>query len=180
MSLNPPRVGEILAGVFGALLVLSLFLPWYRTAEPATVGCDPERASCPQETLTGFEALAAVDVVLLVVGLGGVALLLLEMTQRTTAVPVAWSALLAPLAVVGFVLVLWRVISPPGEAEEPLFAFLGLVASGGITAATLLSMRNESHGWRSRGPVGPVPAGGSPEPLSVPRIPGEVSRESPR
>jgi hypothetical protein len=181
MRLNPPRVGEILAGAFGALLVLSLFLPWYRSTEPATVGCGPEQATCPRETLTGFEALAVVDVVLLLIGLGGVVLLFLEMTQRSPAVPVAWSALLVPLAVVGFVLVVWRVLVPPGDAvEEPLFAFLGLVASGGLTAATLLSMRSESYGWRARGSGGASGGRGLPEPLSVPRVPGGGSEQGPR
>jgi hypothetical protein len=178
MKLNPPRVGEILAGAFGALLALSLFLPWYRTSDPA-VGCDTRAAGCPRETVTAFQALAVVDVVLVVVALGGVALLLLEMTQRTTAVPVAWSALLAPLAVVAFGLVLWRVLDPAGGAgDEPVFAFLSLVASGGLLAGVLLSMRSESYGWRSsRGAGSSGGAGRLPDPIPAPRVAGEGSGE---
>lgn len=181
MKLNPPRVGEILAGAFGALLVASLFLPWYRTPEPAVAGCEADRAACPRETVTAFEALAIVDVVLLLVGLGGVVLLLLEMTQRTTAVPVAWSALLAPLAVVALALALWRTLAPPeGAGDEPLFAFLALIASGGLAAGVSLSLRSESYGWRAR-PGGSASGGARlPEALRVPRGAGDGSGEGAR
>ena len=185
MKLNPPRVGEILAGAFGALLVLSLFLPWYRTAEPATAGCGAGQASCPRETVSGFEALAVTDIVLLAVAIAGVALLLLEMTQRTAAVPLAWSALLAPVALIAFALVLWRTLAPPGgAADEPVFAFLGLVATGGLAIAVLIGMRNEGYGWRARVPRGGGPGGapgaGLPDPLPVPRATGEGPREGDR
>lgn len=178
MKLNPPRVGEILAGAFGALLLLSLFLPWYRTPEPATTGCATERANCPRQAISAFEALAVVDVVLLLVALGGVALLVLEMTQRTPAVPLAWSALLAPFAVVAFGLALWRTLAPPGgPGDEPVFALLGLVASGGLAVGVLLSMRSESYGWRSRTDFG---SAGLPEPLPSPRVSGAGLEERER
>lgn len=163
MTLKPPRAGEILAAVFGALLALSLFLPWYRASEPAA-GC-PAGSSCPRETVTGFEAFAAVDALLVVVAAGGVALLVLEMTQRTSAVPVAWSALVFLAALVGVGLSLWRTVAPPGDGLEPLFALLGLLACSGVAVACLLSMRNDS-------PAAPARAGGGaaslPDPLPVP------------
>lgn len=162
MKLNPPRVPEILVGAFAALLILSLFLPWYRADEPA--GCAPGADGCVRDTQTAFEAFAVVDILAALVAIGGLALLLLEMTQDTPAVPVAWSAMLAPLTVVAFGLVLWRTVAPPEDAgDEPVFALLGLVASGGLAVATMLSMRSEGYGWRSRA-ADPVPS----EPLPAP------------
>lgn len=166
MTLKLPRVGEILAAAFGALLALSLFLPWYRTAE-ASPACPAGEAGCPRETVTGFEAFGAIDILLLLVAIGGVALLVLEMTQRTHAVPVAWSVLLMLLALLALAVVAWRTLSPPGEGYEPLFALLGLVACGGVAAGCFLSMRNASPATRAvRGAGGSEP----PEPLPVPTV----------
>ena len=162
MHLKPPRVGEILAGAFGVLLLLSLFLPWYsRTIYCAQGFVGP----CPPDGVTGFDALSVLDVYLVLVALSGIGLLVVEVTQRTPAIPVAWSAIAAPLGLIGTALVLWRTLSPPsrlGDAE-PLFALLGLVASAGLTAGCVLSMRNEAPGPSS------APGAGGPEPIPAPR-----------
>jgi hypothetical protein len=174
MKLNPPRAPEILAGAFAALLILSLFLPWYRASDSAS-GCPPGQPDCPRPTASAFESFAVLDIVLLLVAVGGIALMFLEMTQETPAVPVAWAGLLVPAALVAFGLVLWRTLAPPGgTTDEPVFALLGLVASGGLFAATLLSMRSESYGWRSQ-PGEPR----LPDPLPAPSAgegPGEDRR----
>jgi hypothetical protein len=150
VHLNPPRVGEILAGAFGALLLVSLFLPWYRSSAACV------RAPCPQPDATAFESFAGLDVFLVVVALGGVGLLALEATQPTPAVPVAWASVGALLGFVAVVLVLWRMLAPPAIGpDDPVFAALGLAASAGVTAGCFLSMRNESprHRPASRPPA---------------------------
>lgn len=162
--LNPPRVAEILAGAFGVVLLVSLFLPWFRTST------DCVQAPCPSETMSAFAAFAVVDLVLLLVALGGVTLLVVELTQRTPALATASASIAAPLSFVAFALVLWRTISPPNDGAEPLFAFLGLVATGGLTVAFLLSMRNEGLGARGAG------APTLPEPLPVQRASGGDER----
>lgn len=169
MRFKPPRVGEILAGAFGLLLLLSLFLPWYR----ASTGCP--REPCPAMETTAFEAFAAVDIYLLIVALAGVGLLLAETTQRAPAMPVAWAALAAPLALVAFCLALWRTLDPPGGADEALFALLGLLAAGGLTVACFVSMRAEGVDQR-RAREAYAATGAPPDPLPVPSRP---SRESP-
>jgi hypothetical protein len=131
-------VGEIVAGAAGVLLLVSLFLPWYR----GTVMCF--RAPCPQPQDTAFQAFAVLDVFLVVVALGGVGLLALEMTQETPAVPVAWAAVLTLIGLIATALVLWRVLAPPADAAgSPVFSMLGLVACAGVTAGSFLSMRND-------------------------------------
>lgn len=160
MQLKPPRVAEILAGAFGALLLVSLFLPWYRG------GCvQAGGGPCPSES--AFEAFAVLDIFLVVVALAGIGLLALELTQRTAALPVAWSALAAPLAMAATVLVLWRTLAPPASAPpDPVFALLGLVACAGVGAAFLLSMRNEGVERRRTGSS--AAASGQPEAITVP------------
>lgn len=175
MRLKPPRVAEILAAAFGALLLVSLLLPWYREE---VVCIQVVGADCPASRSgdTAFEAFAALDVYLLLVALAGLALLALEMTQRAPAIPVALSALGAPLALVATALVLWRVLDPPAEGVEPLFALLGLISSAGLAMAFALSMRNE--GLDRRRPSASRSGGGFtlPEPLSVPTARSEDSR----
>lgn len=175
MRLKPPRVGEILAAVFGVLLALSLFLPWYRTPAPAG-SCPPAQGECPRETVTAFQAFAAVDILLLLVAAGGLALLALEVTQRTAAIPVAWSALLTSLALVALAVVVWRVAAPPEVGYEPLFALLGLVACGGVVVACILSMRNDSPAARWARPG----RGSVPDPLPVPEVAERSSGAEPQ
>jgi hypothetical protein len=168
MQLKPPRVGEILAGAFGVLLLVSLFLPWYRDEAPACL-----REPCPAApTRSAWEAFAVLDLVLLAVALAGVGLLVVEVTQRTPAIPVAWSAIAALLALVAVGLVLWRSLSPPGgSGVEPVFSLLGLAASAGLAGGCFASMRDE--GVRLRG-VGPGTRDRWPEPLSVPAPPTDA------
>jgi hypothetical protein len=162
--LKPPRVGEILAGAFGALLLVSLFLPWYRAEAPACVG-----GSCPEAPQTSaWEAFAALDLLLLITALAGIGLLAVEVTLRSPAIPVAWSAVTALLGVVASGLVLWRTLSPPGGSDmEAVFALLGLGAAIGLTVGCLASMRDESaqEGRSSAEPRA--------EPLPVPSVPVE-------
>jgi hypothetical protein len=159
MRLTPPRVGEILAATFGVLLLVSLFLPWYR-------------GRAGEVTISGFGAFAVVDIYLVVVAAGALALLVLETTQRTPAVAVAWAAILTPLAAVGAGLVLWRVLDPPGSGgAEPIFAYLGLLAATGVTVGTVMSMRDETQ----RRPASPEATARArpPEPLSAPSPGGD-------
>lgn len=160
--MKPPRVGEILAGAFGVLLLASLFLPWYQQSLVCVVG------PCPPLRATGFEALAVLDLFLVIVALGGVGLLVVEVTQRTPAIPVAWAAIAALLGLVTVGLVLWRTLAPPPAwaGAEPVFALLALVASAGLTAGCFLSMRDEGSRGGS-GVAAGAPPGGT-EPIRVP------------
>lgn len=175
MRVKPPRLGEILAGAFGALLLVSLFLPWY--GKEAGYCIQVAGASCPPETVpdTAWEAFAVLDLAVLGLALAALGLLVSQTTQRTPAIPVAWGALTVPLGLVVTVWVLVRTLSPPGEGLDPLFAFMGLVASAGVTVGALLSIRDEGFGVRPKPGIGATmrgvaPGGADAEPLSVPQV----------
>src|SRR5665809_7214 len=108
MKLNPPRVGEILAGASGAVLLVSLFLPWYRERDVVCV--EVAGSDCPSGEAAGtaWESFAVLDVLLVLVALAGVGLLVAQMTQHTPAIPVAWAALATPIAFVAAAWVLVR------------------------------------------------------------------------
>lgn len=129
MDLRRLRAGEWVAALSGALLLVSLFLPWY--------GAGAEDAS-------GWEAFAVVDVALALVAAFGVSLLVVTASQRVPAVPVALSAIVTIVGMIGVVLVLVRLADLPGGFDgRELGVWLGLLAAIGIVAGSALAMRDE-------------------------------------
>ena len=177
MRLKPPRVGEIVAGAAGAVLLVSLFLPWFR-AEAS--GACPPGSGCPgggSVDEIAFEAFVVLDLLLVALALAGLGLLVAEMVTPTPAIPVAWAALTGLLGLVTTVWVLVTVLAPPGTGFEPLFALLGLAASAGVTIGAFLSMRDEGFGLRPKAGLGATLSrtadSNAPEPLPAPEGPRE-------
>jgi hypothetical protein len=128
MTLKAPRLGEVLAGISGALLLVSLFLPWY--------GVDGA-------VVSGWDSLRTLRFVLLVCSALGILLLLLEITQRASPVPVALSAVIGLVGIVATLWVALRLLQPPGDGWRLEFAWLGLAAVIGVAAGGLISGRDE-------------------------------------
>ena len=117
-----------MAAGFGAVLLVSLWVPWY---------------SGP-ESLSAWEALGALDVVLALVAAAAVALALITATQRVPAVPIALAVFVTWAGILGVVLVLLRVVSLPDAADGRDWGlWLALVAVAGIVASGLVAMRDE-------------------------------------
>jgi peptidoglycan/LPS O-acetylase OafA/YrhL len=156
MDLRRLRAGEWVAAVSGVTLLVSLFLPWYG---PGSV--------------TGWESLAAIDVLLAFVAAAGVLLAIVTATQGVPAVPIAFSGLLTFVGLFGVVLVLFRVVDlPDGASGREWALWLGLAGAAGITAGAALAMRDERLSPPGRytdltGRPGPPPAG--IDPISPPR-----------
>jgi hypothetical protein len=129
MDLRRLRSGEWVASASGALLLVSLFLPWY--------GIDGE-------SLSAWESLAVIDVVLALVAALGIALPLVTASQRVPAVPIALAALVTLVGVLGLVLVLARLAALPEGADGREWAiWLALAGVAGVTAGAALGMRDE-------------------------------------
>ena len=128
MDLRRLRLGEWLAGGFGAALLAVMFADWYGS---------PARDA--------WQAFGVLDVVLALTGLMAIALAVLTAMHRSQAVPMALGALLLLLGLVASVWLVVRVLDPPGSAgarESGLW--LGLAACVGATAAGLMSLRDDS------------------------------------
>jgi hypothetical protein len=126
LDLRRPRAGEWLALAAGILLGASLFLPWFGRGR------------------SGWEALAALDVVLVATALTAVALWILSVTQRAAALPVAFAASAALLGVVALAWVGVRLLLPPEDAaDRGPGGFVALVAAAGVGAGGALSMRED-------------------------------------
>jgi len=155
-------MGEYLAAASGAVLILSLFGPWYEAG-----GAD----------LTAWETFSVLDVLFLLLGALGVALLLVTAAQRTAAVGIAADSLLflmaAPVALVALI----RFLNLPGAAEElnagrGLFSYVGTLAVLGVAGGALLAMRDERLSAPDRPTdVTGVPVEATPEIESLPAPP---------
>ena len=127
MDLRRLRAGEWITAAAGVWLLVSLWSPWYSA---------PERS--------GWESLAVIDILLALVAAGAVGLLLITAGQRLPAVPLAYSVFLTLAGAVAVLLVLLRVADlPDGASGREWGLWLGLAASFGITAGSLVAMRDE-------------------------------------
>lgn len=133
MDLRRLRAGEWIAAAAGVVLVVSLFLPWYEAGA---------------FDATAWEAFSVFDVLLLVAGVIGIAVLLVTAAQGTAAVGIAAQSLAllvtGPLALATFL----RVLNLPGDLDaagggRTVFAWLGLLAVTGVAVGSLVAMRDE-------------------------------------
>jgi len=150
MDLRRLRAGEWLAAVSGVALLVSLFLPWYGAGEQQGNACVVSygdtiaggAVACGD--VTGWESLAAIDILLAFVAASGVLLAIVTANQSVPAVPVALSALIALFGAIGVILVLIRLLDIPDWASGREWAlWLGLAGSVGIVAGAVLAMREE-------------------------------------
>jgi hypothetical protein len=121
------RDGEWIAGGGGGALIAALFLDWYGGR-------------------SAWRALAALDVVLATLALVPLALVVVQATRRSPAVPVALSVLTVPAGALAVLLVAYRIADPP--ASGPLGevhggAWLGLAAAVIVAVGGYRSMRVE-------------------------------------
>ncbi|MGH2945116.1 MAG: hypothetical protein ACRDPC_02405 [Solirubrobacteraceae bacterium] len=144
------RAGEWLAAAGGLGLIASLLLlEWYRptTGEQALDG------------LTGFESFSVLDLYLVLVAASGLALAVLQATQRGPALPVGAGVLTVVLAGVGVLLLAYRIANQPGPnefVEVRAGAWIGLAGAVAVLAGGWLSIRDER-----------VPGEGPPEDVEV-------------
>jgi hypothetical protein len=174
MDLRRLRSGEWTAAVAGVVLLVSLFLPWYERDEEiciAVVGFD-----CPRtDHVSGWEALAVIDLFLAVAALGALAMWLVTATQRTVAVAIALNSFLVLGAAIAFVLVAIRVLDQPDLGQGyglSWGAVVAALAAAGLLVGSWRSLRDErrSPPGRSTDITGrPAPPAPPVEPIPPPR-----------
>jgi hypothetical protein len=156
MDTSRLTTGDMIAGVGGIVLLISLFLPWYG------VSVDIADVSV-SESASGWEVLGFIDILLFLISVGAIAIVV---AKAVGALPAELPApvVLLGLGTVAVLLVIFRIIDIPTEGDVPeevdlsrkvgiFIAFIGAaaVAYGGWRT------NSESPAGRARPPVADPP-----------------------
>ena len=135
--------GELIAGISGLVLIVVMFLGWW--GAPGLEGVDLEALGIEgaDTTANAWELADFMDIIWFVTGLVAVGLAVAAATARTVSLPVAASALTAGLGILSTILILYRIIDPPFDADREFWVFVGLIAAGGIAYGGWQSMQEE-------------------------------------
>jgi hypothetical protein len=143
-----PR-GALIAGISGVLLFIFMFFSWFGagTAEVVTPagGIEIDFGEVPgaDTTFNAWQAFDFIDLVLLAAVIASVGLLVMSAMGTSVNLPVAASAITTGLGLIATLLVLYRIIDPPGGADREIGVYLGLLACVGITIGGWLAMQEE-------------------------------------
>jgi hypothetical protein len=167
------RFGELVAAGSAVLLFIFMtFFKWYGVDFPGgPVGEAAEEAADNLNIRTNFNAWQSfgfIDIILFLTILAAIAMAVLSMLQRSVALPVTASVIVTGLAALSTLLLIIRIINPPGQdfgglsgvdvdLERNIGLFLGFLATLGILLGGFLSMREEGAGipGKGGGAVGP-------------------------
>jgi hypothetical protein len=130
MDLSRLSQAERIAGVAGIALLIVMFFSWY---------------SVGPFSVDAWEAFSYTDLIRVITGVSAIALAFVAASQSDIGLPVALSSVVAGLGALSTLLVLYRMINPPGGGSPSLDLgiFLGLIACGAITYAGYLGMQEE-------------------------------------
>lgn len=177
MEFSRVRTGELIAGISGIALFIIMFLPWFGAPDVASEAIESaEQFGIEVDTgslnVNAWESFDFIDIVLLLAVIAGIGLAVLAAAQSSVQLPVAASAITAGLGILGTLLVLYRVIEPPSEANRKIGLFLGLIAVAGIALGGWLAMQEEGTTFGGEadrlGGGGAAPGAGPPAPPPPP------------
>jgi len=138
MDTSRLTTGDMIAGVGGIVLLISLFLPWYG----ASVDVGGFSAS---ESGTGWEALSFIDILLFLIALAAIAIVAARATGRLPdEIPAA--VVLLGLGALAVLLVLYRIIDIPVDGDIP--DEVDLSRKIGVFVALIASAAVAYGGWR--------------------------------
>ena len=158
---------DVIAGITGVILLVSMFLPWFglseaaeqalQEAEEVTERFQGEPLDEPDVTENAWQAFTFVDWILLIAALGGIRAGVAAVARQGGRSPIGATAVTAGLGAIAALLILYRVINPIGEAGREYGIFIGLIAAIGIAAGGWLSLERSERAPGSAARGGPKP-----------------------
>lgn len=145
--------GTLIAGVSGVLLFIFMFFSWFGVdvgdvipaGVPEDIANQAVENSGVDTTASAWQSFDFIDLILLLAVIVSVGVAVIDMTGASVSLPVAGSALTTGIGALAFVLVLYRLIDPPGGdgVGRELGIWLGLLATAGITYGGYEGMQEE-------------------------------------
>jgi hypothetical protein len=140
VNLRRVAPGDWAVGLCGAVLIGSLWLPWYELPDSAIgwVAYGPIRTS-----FDAWQSMAVNDVILFIAGGLGVAVVIAGLTQASGAIPITASVFAALFGLLASILALVRLIWPPHDLDRAAGVWIGTAAALALAVTALRLLRDE-------------------------------------
>lgn len=170
MDLDKLSSGEKIAGVSSIVLFIFMFFDWFTVEVSGGNGIFRASASAGG---SAWDALDWIPIVLVVTIIAALAIAVLRLTDSQYEPPVSGNAIVAILGGISFLLILYRIVDPPGAGSVPGLSidvspafgiFVSLVAAAGIAYGAYKAMQDEGASFSELGDRfsgGGGPGGGS-------------------
>ena len=201
MDFRDLSTGDKVAGVSGVLLLIfMLFFSWFSLDVPDVPEVPGFAVPDLDTGFNAFQAFAWIDWVLLLAALGGIAIPVRRLMAPDFEPPVALSAIVTGIGILGVLLVLFRIISPPDigdfdfglgfggvdtglDTSRSIGVFLGFLATIGVAVGGWLAMQDEGTSFTATGgQIGDQFGGGQqppPAPGQAPAAPPPPQQQPP-
>lgn len=143
MDVNRLSQGEKIAGIAGILLFISMFFAWFGF----DTGLDQLQrqlgvnVGSTSISFNAWESFDFIDTILLVTVIAAVAAAAMRASDAAIDLPLNTGV--AVLGGLSTVLILYRIIDPPGSADREWGVFLGLILAGILTYGAYRAMQEE-------------------------------------
>jgi hypothetical protein len=138
--------GEKIAGGSAVLLFIFMFFDWFKVDVSGGEGLFSLRVGG-----NAWEAFSQIDIILMIVILVAVGVAVVRLSDAVFEPPFSLNAAVAILGGIAVLLILYRIIDPPGDTggvpgvdiNPAIGIFLGLIAAAGITYGGYRAMQEE-------------------------------------
>jgi hypothetical protein len=138
--------GEKIAGGSAVLLFVFMFFDWFKVDVSGGNGLFSLSIGG-----NAWEAFSTIDIILMIVILAAVAVAVIRISDAVFEPPFSLNAAVAILGGIAVLLILYRIIDPPGDTSgvpgvdinPAIGIFLGLIAAAGITYGGYRAMQEE-------------------------------------
>jgi hypothetical protein len=178
MEMDKLSNGEKVSAISAILLFIFMFFDWYGAKVSGVTGFTGD---VPGAGANAWQAFDIIDIILLIAIVAAVAVAVIRLTDADVEPPVSMNAVVGALGAVAVLLILYRIIDPPGgesvagvsiDITLKLGVFLGLIAAAGIAYGGYSAMREEGMTFGDAadrlsgggGGAGGGPSGGAPPP----------------
>jgi uncharacterized membrane protein YhaH (DUF805 family) len=168
MEVDKLNTGEKISAVSAILLFIFMFFDWFGAEVSGVPGFS---GSIEGGGGSAWDALDVIPIFLMIAIVAAIGVAIVRLTDADLEPPISLNAIVAGLGGLAVLLILYRIISPPGGAAYggvsvditlKFGIFLGLIAAAGIAYGGYSAMREEGMTF---GDVGDqLSSGGAPPP----------------